>query len=101
MKKFLPFLTFGFVVLGGCGLEKPPASLEFPGEKEGATNEAVEAAAPEAPLDPALAAGKAVYDMSCGACHDSGMLGAPKTWRQSCMDRPRCTGPGCHDPKIH
>jgi len=49
MKKFLPFLTFGFVVLGGCGLEKPPASLEFPGEKEGAANEAVEAAAPGSP----------------------------------------------------
>ncbi|KAA6231871.1 cytochrome c5 family protein [Chlorobium phaeovibrioides] len=78
MKKFLPFLTIGFVVLGGCGLEKPPATLEFPGEHEGAANEAVEAAAPEAPLDPALAAGKAVYDMSCGACHDAGMMGAPK-----------------------
>ncbi len=54
--------------MADADLKKPPATLEFPGEHEGAANEAVEAAAPEAPLDPALAAGKAVYDMSCGAC---------------------------------
>lgn len=76
MKRFLPFMTLGFVFLGACGLEKPPAKLEFPGE-EG--EHAAEAPAAEAaPLDPALAAGKEVYDASCGMCHDSGMMNAPK-----------------------
>ena len=67
MKPFMPLMTAGLLFLGACGLEKPPASLKFPDEKKEA-----------APADPKLAAGKATYDASCGACHESGMMGAPK-----------------------
>jgi cytochrome c5 len=80
-KTFLPFLSVSLLFLGACGLEKPPASLEFPEEKkEGAAPaaEAPTAPAAEAPADPRLAAGKTVYDSSCAGCHDSGMMGAPK-----------------------
>ncbi|TCD47735.1 c-type cytochrome [Chlorobium sp. N1] len=76
MKKFLPFLTLGLFFLGGCGLEKPPAKLEFPGEESAA--EATAPAADETPADPKLAAGKEVYAANCAMCHDSGMMGAPK-----------------------
>ena len=81
MKPFLPFLTVALFFLGGCGLEKPPASLEFPGAKNDAAPVAAPVAAPataEVPTDPKLAAGKTVYDANCGACHDAGMMGAPK-----------------------
>ncbi len=82
MKPFLPFLTVGFLFLGACGLEKPPASLEFPDAKKEAAAEAPADAAPAAdaaaPADPKLAAGKTAYEASCAGCHDSGMMGAPK-----------------------
>lgn len=81
MKPFLPFLTVSLFFLGACGLEKPPASLEFPKAKEEAaapTAPAAEPAKDAAPADPKLAAGKTVYDTSCGACHEAGMMGAPK-----------------------
>ena len=82
MKPFLPFLTVGLVFLGACGLEKPPASLKFPGAKNDAAPAASPVAAPAAttdvPADPKLAAGKTVYDANCGACHEAGMMGAPK-----------------------
>jgi cytochrome c5 len=86
MKPFLPFLTVGLFFLGACGLEKPPASLEFPGAKNDAAPTAAPVAAPvtapaataEVPADPKLAAGKTVYDANCGACHEAGMMGAPK-----------------------
>lgn len=84
MKRFLPLLTLGFIVLGGCGLEKPPAKLadeikEAQNPKEEAAAPAEEAAAPaEEELTPELAAGKEVYDASCAMCHDSGMMNAPK-----------------------
>jgi cytochrome c5 len=82
MKPFMPLMTAGLLFLGACGLEKPPASLEFPDEKkEAAPAAAAPTAAPAtgaAPADPKLAAGKATYDASCGACHESGMMGAPK-----------------------
>ncbi len=78
-KSVLPLLTVSFLFLGACGLEKPPASLEFPEEKkEGAAPAAAAPATAEAPADPKLAAGKTVYDASCAGCHDSGMMGAPK-----------------------
>ena len=32
----------------------------------------------DAPADPKLAGGKTVYDANCSACHDAGMMGAPK-----------------------
>lgn len=86
MKRFLPLLTLGLIVLGGCGLEKPPAHLAE--EIKKAQNPEKEAAAPAAeapaaapaptPTDPALADGKTVYEGGCNACHDAGMMGAPK-----------------------
>ncbi len=84
MKPFLPLLTVGLLCLGACGLEKPPASLQFPDDKKEAPAPApvaAPAAAPaatEAPADPKLAAGKTVYDASCAGCHEAGMMGAPK-----------------------
>jgi cytochrome c5 len=83
MKPFMPLMTAGLLLLGACGLEKPPASLEFPEEKKDAAPAAAAAptAAPatgEAPADPKLAAGKTAYDASCAACHEAGMMGAPK-----------------------
>ncbi len=81
MKPFLPFLTVGLFFLGACGLEKPPASLKFPDAKSDAAPVAAPAAAPATeviPADPKLAAGKTVYDANCGACHEAGMMGAPK-----------------------
>ncbi len=88
MKRFLPLLTLGFIVLGGCGLEKPPAKLaeeidkadtgEKTEEPAAATAPAEEAAAPAEALSPELAAGKEIYDAHCAMCHDSGMMNAPK-----------------------
>ena len=77
MKPFLPFLTVALFFLSACGLEKPPASLKFPGAKEDVAP-AAPAATAEVPADPKLAAGKTVYDANCAACHDAGMMGAPK-----------------------
>jgi cytochrome c5 len=83
MKRFLPLLATGLIFLGGCGLEKPPAKLAE--EIENADKPKEEAAAPAAapapeaaPVDPKLAAGKAVYDASCAMCHNSDAMGAPK-----------------------
>lgn len=85
MKRFLPLFVTGLVILGGCGLEKPPAKLAE--EIKNAEKPAEEAAAPAAapapapaatPTDPALADGKAVYEGGCNACHDAGMMNAPK-----------------------
>jgi cytochrome c5 len=86
MKRFLPLLATGLIVLGGCGLEKPPAKLAKEiDEASKADQPKTEAAAPAAapapaatPTDPALAAGKTVYEGGCNACHDAGMMGAPK-----------------------
>ncbi|HHE31777.1 MAG TPA: cytochrome c5 family protein [Chlorobaculum parvum] len=92
MKRFLPLLTLGLIVLGGCGLENPPEKLAeeieeaknpteeaAPAATEEAAAPAEEAAAPaEEELTPELAAGKEVYDASCAMCHDSGMMNAPK-----------------------
>jgi len=87
MKPFLPFLTVGLIFLGACGLEKPPASLKFPDEKKEVAAPAPAPTAPvapaaptkaEVPTDPKLAAGKTVYDTNCAACHEAGMMGAPK-----------------------
>ncbi len=81
MKPFLPFLTLSLFFLGACGLEKPPASLKFPKAKDEAAAPAPTVAAPAkeaAPADPKLAAGKTVYDANCSACHEAGMMGAPK-----------------------
>jgi cytochrome c5 len=81
MKPFLPFLTVGLFFLGACGLEKPPASLKFPDAKSDAAPTAAPAAAlvkEAVPGDPKLAAGKSVYDANCAACHEAGMMGAPK-----------------------
>lgn len=82
MKRFLPLLTLGFIVLGGCGLEKPPAKLaeEIDKADKGEKTEepaAAPAAKPEV-LSPELAAGKEIYDAHCAMCHDSGMMNAPK-----------------------
>lgn len=85
MKRFLPLFVTGLIVLGGCGLEKPPAKLAE--EVKNAQNPAEEAAAPAAapapaaaaaPVDPKLAAGKEIYDASCAMCHNSDAMGAPK-----------------------
>ncbi|NTV67492.1 MAG: cytochrome c5 family protein [Chlorobaculum sp.] len=88
MKRFLPLFVTGLIMLGGCGLEKPPADLAKElDEAEKAGQPKTEAAAPAAapapapaatPTDPALADGKAVYEGGCNACHDSGMMNAPK-----------------------
>ncbi len=81
MKPFLPFLTVALLFLSACGLEKPPASLKFPDAKGDAAPVAATtapAATAEIPSDPKLAAGKVVYDANCAACHDAGMMGAPK-----------------------
>jgi len=76
MKRFLPLLTLGLVMLGGCGLEKPPAKLAE--EIAKADKPKTEAPAAAVPTDPKLAAGKTVYEGGCNACHDSGMMNAPK-----------------------
>lgn len=84
MKRFLPLFVTGLVILGGCGLEKPPAKLAE--EIKNAEKPAEEAAAPAATpapasaeaVDPKLAAGKEIYDASCGMCHNSDAMGAPK-----------------------
>jgi len=34
MKRFLPVFAVGMLCLGACGLEKPPAKLEFPESKK-------------------------------------------------------------------
>jgi cytochrome c5 len=86
MKRFLPLFVTGLIFLGGCGLEKPPAKLaEEIKNAEKADQPQTEAAAPaaapapaETPTDPALAEGKTVYEGGCNACHDAGMMGAPK-----------------------
>ncbi len=85
MKRFLPLLAAGLVVLGGCGLEKPPAKLaeelnkaEKPATPAAAAAPAAPAAPAAAPADPKLAAGKTVYEGGCNACHDAAMMGAPK-----------------------
>ncbi|MEI6639233.1 MAG: cytochrome c5 family protein [Chlorobium sp.] len=80
MKPFIPFLTVGLLFLSACGLEKPPASLKFPEEPKAAAPAAAAPAAADsaAPADPKLAAGKTIYDANCGACHEAGMMGAPK-----------------------
>jgi cytochrome c5 len=78
MKPFLPFLTVGLFFLGACGLEKPPATLKFPDAKSDAAPAAAPAATADVPADPKLAAGKTVYDANCAACHEAGMMGAPK-----------------------
>jgi len=83
IKPFLPLLTVSLFALGACGLEKPPAKIVFPEDKAAAPAAAPAApvatpAADAAPVDPKLAAGKTVYDASCAACHDAGMMGAPK-----------------------
>ncbi|NTU94255.1 MAG: cytochrome c5 family protein [Chlorobiaceae bacterium] len=85
MKRLLPLLAVGLFVLGGCGLEKPPAKLAEElknATKPAATPEAAAPAAPAAPApapaDPKLAEGKTVYEGGCNACHDSGMMNAPK-----------------------
>lgn len=86
MKPLLPVLTVSLFLLSACGLEKPPASLKFPaGKKEAAPAPAAAPAAATAatPLDPKLAAGKTVYDANCAACHDAGMMGAPKPGDQA------------------
>ncbi len=81
MKPFIPVLAVALSLLSACGLEKPPASLKFPEEKKEAAPAPVTAsvtAKSEAPADPKLAAGKSVYEANCAACHDAGMMGAPK-----------------------
>ncbi len=81
MKLFIPLLAVALSLLSACGLEKPPASLKFPEEKKEAAPPPVTApstAKSDAPVDPKLAAGKTAYDTNCAACHDAGMMGAPK-----------------------
>jgi cytochrome c5 len=79
MKRFLPLLTIGLFFLGGCGLEKPPAKLAEEIKNADKPKEEAAAPAPAAtPADPALAAGKSVYEGGCNACHDAGMMNAPK-----------------------
>jgi cytochrome c5 len=84
MKRILPVFAAGMLCLGACGLEKPPAKLEFPESKEEAAAPAevaapAEAPAAETPADPKLAAGKTIYETKgCNGCHDAGMMGAPK-----------------------
>ncbi|MBN1928093.1 MAG: cytochrome c5 family protein [Chlorobiaceae bacterium] len=86
MKRFLPLLTLGLIVLGGCGLEKPPAKIaeeieaaKNPTEEAAPAAPAAEpAAAPAEELTPELAAGKEIYEASCKMCHDTGnMMKAP------------------------
>lgn len=85
MKRFLPLLTLGLIVLGGCGLENPPEKLAK--EIKEAQNSTKETPAPaeekpaapaEEELTPELAAGKEIYTATCAMCHDSGMMNAPK-----------------------
>ena len=82
MKPFIPVLAVALSLLSACGLEKPPASLKFPEEKKEAAPAPVPpspaTAKSDAPADPKLAGGKTVYDANCSACHDAGMMGAPK-----------------------
>lgn len=84
MKRSLPLLAAGLLVLGGCGLEKPSGKLaeELNNvDKPAETAAEAPAAAPPAaaPADPKLADGKSVYETGgCNGCHDSGMMNAPK-----------------------
>ncbi|MGJ8697671.1 MAG: c-type cytochrome [Verrucomicrobiaceae bacterium] len=65
-------ITAALLVLVSC----KPSSKEDP--KETSTPEPSDHSSPWTPTDPAILAGREIYEIECSLCHDEGEEGAPR-----------------------